>query len=178
LLVDGASVRCAELGQRTARALTGVPADSDGLAAEEVGGQPHPDEWPDALFGYGLLQPGRRGWPLLAPHVLGLPRRACARGTRYDTGLGWPAMLLGDQPGVPGTLTRLREPAALLPALDRYEGPDYRRVRIVVALAADHRAEAAFEVVSWAYVWVGDRSGLRPDAPEARGWPRPPHPVD
>jgi gamma-glutamylcyclotransferase (GGCT)/AIG2-like uncharacterized protein YtfP len=169
LLVDGEPVRCAELPQRAARALTGVPADSDGLAAEEVSGKPHPDEWPDALFGYGLLQPGRRGWPLLAPHVVGRPRPARARGTRCDTGLGWPAMLLGDQPGVPGTLIRLREPATLLPALDRYEGPDYRRVRLVVAPVADQRVDAPFEAVSWAYVWVGDRSGLRP---EPAGVPR------
>lgn len=35
LLVDGAPVRCAELDQGAARELSGVPADTDGLSADE-----------------------------------------------------------------------------------------------------------------------------------------------
>jgi gamma-glutamylcyclotransferase (GGCT)/AIG2-like uncharacterized protein YtfP len=166
LLVDGAPVRCTQLDQRAARELTGVPAESDGLYADEVSGAPHPDEWPEALFSYGLLRPGRSGWPLVAPHAVGEPRPAVTRGTRYDTGLGFPAMLLGSEPGVPGTLTRLRDPRRLLPALDRYEGTAYRRVRLVLTDGSAGR-------VAWAYVWVGDRSRLRPDPPTSRdGRPR------
>jgi gamma-glutamylcyclotransferase (GGCT)/AIG2-like uncharacterized protein YtfP len=165
LLVADAPVRCAELGQRQARELTGVPADGDGLEADEVTGAPHPDEWPSALFGYGLLQPGLSGWPLVAPHAAGPGRPALARGSRYDTGLGWPAMLLGTAPDVPGTLTPLIEPARLLPKLDEYEGADYRRVRLTLPADGPHDS-----VVSWAYVWIGDRSRLRrTDPPTDRG---------
>jgi gamma-glutamylcyclotransferase (GGCT)/AIG2-like uncharacterized protein YtfP len=179
LLVDGAPVRCAQLDQRAARELTGVPADSDGLTADEVGGAPHPDEWPDSLFSYGLLRPGRSGWPLVAPHAVGEPRPVLARGTRYDTGLGFPAMLLGPEPGVSGTLTRLRDPGRLLPVLDRYEGAAYRRVRLVLPAPEPDPTDdgtvnlSATDIpagtVAWAYVWVGDRTGLRPDPPPPSG---------
>jgi gamma-glutamylcyclotransferase (GGCT)/AIG2-like uncharacterized protein YtfP len=160
LLVAGAPVRCAELAQEQARDLVGVPADGDGLAADEVTGNPQPDEWPAALFGYGLLQPGRSGWPLVAPHAAGPGRPARARGSRYDTGLGWPAMLLGTDPHVPGTVTPLLDPARLLPKLDEYEGADYRRVRLTLPAdgSGDNPGDAA---VTWAYVWIGDRSRLR-----------------
>jgi gamma-glutamylcyclotransferase (GGCT)/AIG2-like uncharacterized protein YtfP len=156
LLVAGAPVRCTELPQRDARELSGTAAATDGLAADEVTGAPHPDQWPATLFGYGLLQPGRSGWPLVAPHAAGPGRAANARGTRYDTGLGWPAMLLGERPDVPGTLTPLCDPVELLAALDEYEGSDYRRIRLT--LPADG-------TVSWAYVWVGDRGRLRAAGP-------------
>jgi gamma-glutamylcyclotransferase (GGCT)/AIG2-like uncharacterized protein YtfP len=70
----------------------------------------------------------------------------------YDTGLGWPAMLLEPGQRTPGTVTPLRTPAELIPTLDRYEGPDYRRVRVTLTDGT----------VAWAYIWIGDRSGLRP----------------
>ncbi len=165
ILVDGAPVRCADLPQDRARALTGEPATDDGLGAETVVGAPHPDGWPTALFAYGLLRPGRAGWAPIAAHLAGEPSAARVAGTVYDTGLGWPALLLDNQEdGRPagrddgieaeatGTLIPLRDPTALLPALDGYEGPDYRRVRLVLH---DGR-------VSWAYVWMGDRTDLRP----------------
>ncbi|HEV7787801.1 MAG TPA: gamma-glutamylcyclotransferase family protein [Pseudonocardia sp.] len=152
LLVAGTPVRCAELRQQDARWLSGTAAATDGLDADEVTGAPHPDQWPAALFGYGLLQPGRSGWPLVAPYAAGPGRAAHARGTRYDTGLGWPAMLLGEHPDVPGTLTPLRDPVGLLPALDEYEGPDYRRIRLTLPRDG---------AVTWAYAWVGDRGRLR-----------------
>jgi hypothetical protein len=188
LLVGGVPVRCADLPQDRARALTGEPADDDGLGAQTVTGAPHPDEWPAALFAYGLLQPGRAGWAAIMPHLAGEPSAARVAGTVYDTGLGWPALLLDDLPndrsdglpndrsdgrsdgprvvsavdpgagpeggsaaGEPGTLIPLRDPAGLLPTLDAYEGPDYRRARLVLAGGA----------VAWAYLWVGDRSILR-----------------
>jgi gamma-glutamylcyclotransferase (GGCT)/AIG2-like uncharacterized protein YtfP len=157
LLVHGAPVRCRHLGQREARELAGVPSASDGLAADTVSGAPHPDEWPAALFSYGLLRTGRAGWPLVAPHADGQSDAAWARGRVYDTGLGWPAMLLGEQPTVRGTLTRLRRPETLMPTLDDYEGPQYRRVRILLPDSG---------TVSWAYVWVGDRARLRPEGPD------------
>ncbi len=151
LLVDGAPVRCADLAQDLARRLDGRPADGDGLVAEAVHGAPHPDEWPAALFAYGLLQPDRDGWPPIVPHLAGPPRPARVPGTVYDTGLGWPALLLDGGGTAEGTLIPLRDPAELLPVLDRYEGPDYRRTRLVTA-----DGDAA-----WAYVWTGDRTNLR-----------------
>lgn len=152
LLVGGAPVRCASLGQAEAHGLIGTPATSDGLSADEVIGEPHPDQWPDALFGYGLLQPGQSGWGLVAPYATGESRPALASGSRHDTGLGWPAMLLGEHPDVPGTLMGLRDPEGLLPALDNYEGSDYRRVRVTLPEQG---------AVAWAYVWVAARQHLR-----------------
>lgn len=116
LLVDGAPVRCADLDQDAALALDGVAAPDDGLAATTVAGAPHPDEWPAAVFVPGA--PGERAWPLA-----GRPRRARVAGWLGDTG---PA-LVGDGAG---WVVPVRDPAALLPRLDRDEGPEHRRVRV------------------------------------------------
>ena len=43
--------------------LTGVPAASDGLAADEQLGAPHPDEWPAAPTIVACVSP----WPLTVP---------------------------------------------------------------------------------------------------------------
>lgn len=166
LLVDGVPVRCADLPQEAARRLNGVPAAGDGLGARTVHGAPHPDEWPAALFAYGLLGPGRAGWPLVEPHLAGPPRTAWAPGTVYDTGLGWPALLLDPETGVEGTVIPLLDPATVLPALDDYEGLDYRRVRL--------RLDDS--TIAWAYIWIGHRTDLHPLPPsradESVGRPR------
>ncbi len=162
LLVDGHPVRCADVDQHTAATLLGRPAGTDGLAAAEVAGAPHPDQWPGAVFGYGLLQPGQPGWPQLAPHLAphldDRPRPAYARGTLFDTGRGWPGMLRSGADPIPGTLVPLREPGTALPALDAYEGPDYRRVRVMLSGGT----------VAWAYVWVAGTAGMRR---LSDGWP-------
>jgi gamma-glutamylcyclotransferase (GGCT)/AIG2-like uncharacterized protein YtfP len=148
----GRMVRCAELGQSGAAALDGVPADADGLDVEEVAGAPRPDEWPAALFAYGLLQPGQVGWRLVAPHAGGgAPVPAAVPGAVYDTGEGWPAMLPATDRTVAGTLIPLADPVSALPVLDGYEGPDYRRVRVVVPGTG---------TPAWAYIWVGPRDRL------------------
>lgn len=67
LLVAGAPVRCAELGQREALELAGVPADSDGLAADEQFGAPHPDEWPAAPTTVACVSPCPPTAPTKAP---------------------------------------------------------------------------------------------------------------
>jgi hypothetical protein len=46
----------------------------------------------------------------------------------------------------------VRDPAALLPALDEYEGGQYRRERVV----------AADGTICWSYVWAAPFEGLRP----------------
>lgn len=152
LLVDGVPVRCADVPQSGALALTGTVAAGDGLDAEEVVGAPHPDQWPAALFAYGLLRPGRAGWPLVAPYAGGEPGPATAAGTVHDTGLGRPALLLEPDAHAAGTIVPLTDPAAALPIVDQYEGADYRRVRI----------KLADDTLSWAHIWIGDRAGLRP----------------
>jgi gamma-glutamylcyclotransferase (GGCT)/AIG2-like uncharacterized protein YtfP len=158
LLVDGAAVRCADVPQDVAAALVGGPAPGDGLTAETVVGSPHPDEWPSALFTYGLLQPGQPSWHLVAPHAAGPPRPARLAGQVRDTGRGYPAWL-PELPGTtPGALVPLRDPAAVLPSLDDYEGPDYQRIRTVVAEDG---------TVCWAYAW---RSAAEGFAPLPDGW--------
>jgi gamma-glutamylcyclotransferase (GGCT)/AIG2-like uncharacterized protein YtfP len=152
LLVNGAPVRCADLPQEAALGLTGEPGD-DGLDAPTVAGAPHGDEWPAALFVYGLLQPGEPSWPLVAPHAAGEPRRASVRGVVYDTGLGYPGLHRGTGGGdAPGWLVPVRDPAALLPTLDEFEGAQYRRERVVTADGT----------VCWSYVWADAFEGLRP----------------
>jgi gamma-glutamylcyclotransferase (GGCT)/AIG2-like uncharacterized protein YtfP len=156
LRVDGALVRCADLPQEAAQGLAGAPAD-DGLDAPTVTGAPHPDEWPPALFAYGLLSPGERSWHLLAPHAAGAPWRATVDGTVYDTGLGYPALRRGTGDRAPGWVVPLRDPAAVLPALDDHEGAQYRRERVVTSDGT----------TCWAYVWAESFDGL---APLPTGW--------
>jgi gamma-glutamylcyclotransferase (GGCT)/AIG2-like uncharacterized protein YtfP len=149
LLVDGAPVRCVDVPQEVAQALSGETAATDGLDAETVTGAPHPDEWPAALFVYGLLQPGQTSWRRVNAHATGPAQPAAVAGGVFNTGHGYPAWL-PDAPGTtPGVVVPVRDPATLLPALDRYEGPEYERVRVV-----------AGSTVCWAYAWRGDRDGL------------------
>jgi gamma-glutamylcyclotransferase (GGCT)/AIG2-like uncharacterized protein YtfP len=151
LLVDGRPVRCADVPQSSAAALVGTPAAGDGLALLAVDGEPLPDDQPRRLFVYGTLRPGASHWPLLEPHVTGEPRRAELPGTLFDTGFGYPALRLGDGPGVPGWVVELAAPAATLSTMDEYEGSEYRRVRVVLPGG----------VPAWTYVWVGPFDGMR-----------------
>jgi gamma-glutamylcyclotransferase (GGCT)/AIG2-like uncharacterized protein YtfP len=128
-------------------ATTGVhPSNdpSDGLDATTVIGTPSPDEWPPALFAYGLLRPGQPSWSLVAPHAAGEPRPATVPGTVLDTGRGYPAWLPAGPGNTSGVVIPLRDPATLLPTLDAYEGPEYRRIRVTVP---------ADGTVCWAYAW-------------------------
>ena len=158
LLAGGRRVRCTEVGQQAARALDGDPDPDDGLDAPTVRGTPHPDEWPARLLTYGLLMPGQPSWGLVAPHAAGPPRPVRVAGALLDTGMGWPALVPGEGPPVPAVLVPLRDPAALLPRLDDYEGPDYRRVRRVLPDGT----------VCWVYAWRASIDGFRP---LPGGWP-------
>jgi gamma-glutamylcyclotransferase (GGCT)/AIG2-like uncharacterized protein YtfP len=150
LLVDGRPVRCADVPQAAARALTGVPAASDGLTLEVLDGTPRPDDLPSRLFVYGTLRPGAAQWPMIEPHVTGEPRRARLPGTLFDTGFGYPALRLGG-PGVTGWAVELSAPAATLSTVDAYEGASYRRVRVTL----DDGMQA------WTYVWTNPIDGMR-----------------
>lgn len=157
LLVHGAPVRCADLAQAAASGLVGEAAPGDGLAADVVAGAPDPEGWPAALFAYGLLQPGQPSWALVGPHATGPATPATVPGTVLDTGRGYPAWLPDGHGSTPGAVIPLRDPAALWPALDDYEGPDYQRVRVV-----------AGGVVCWAYAWTAPAAGFRK---LHHGWP-------
>jgi gamma-glutamylcyclotransferase (GGCT)/AIG2-like uncharacterized protein YtfP len=159
LLVDGNPVRCADVPQDVAVALEGVAGPGDGLVAPTVAGTPHPDEWPAALFTYGLLQPGQSAWPMVRPHAAGTPYRARLPGQVRDTGQGWPAWLPELPGSAPGTVIPLRSPERLLPVLDEFEGADYRRVRVTVPETG---------TVCWAYAW---RSAAEGFAALPSGWP-------
>lgn len=160
LLVGGRPVACADLGQAGALHLDGVSAPDDGLAAVTVAGAPHPDEWPAAVFVYGSLRPGRPAWPLVAGHAVGPARDATVAGRVYDTEPGYPALLPGGSATAAGALIAVRDPVALLGRLDRYEGSDYRRVRVAATVNGAARATAC-----WTYTWVGDAAALRSEVP-------------
>ncbi|MGH3762829.1 gamma-glutamylcyclotransferase family protein [Actinophytocola sp.] len=151
LLVDGRPVRCADVPQAAAVALTGEPAASDGLALLVVDGAPVPEDQPRRLFVYGTPRPGASHWPLLERYATGEPCRAELPGTLFDTGLGYPALRPGDGPGVPGWVVELATPAAALSTLDEYEGKEYRRVRVTL----DGGTQA------WTYVWTSPFDGMR-----------------
>jgi gamma-glutamylcyclotransferase (GGCT)/AIG2-like uncharacterized protein YtfP len=131
LLVDGAPVACGDVDQAAARDLVGEPAGPAPEAVTVQDGPPDPESWPDRVFVYGTLMPGRRAWGLIAPHVVGEPEPAWLAGRVHDTGRGYPALRQGGPGWAHGAVLRLADPAASLPALDEYEGPDYRRVRAV-----------------------------------------------
>jgi gamma-glutamylcyclotransferase (GGCT)/AIG2-like uncharacterized protein YtfP len=182
LLVDGTPVRCRDVPQDEARALEGVPGEIDtapDAATVVPAGAPDPRGWPARVFVYGTLQPGASAWWRLAPAA----RRtwpALAAGRVHDTGRGYPALVrnptaVADGVLAHGHVVELDDPVATLPALDAYEGPDYRRERVVVYRAANtaaRDAEASRTAgsgasaksgvsassdaqVCWAWVWDG-----------------------
>lgn len=149
LLVDGAPVFCDDVAQAGARSLDGEPAADDGLGADTVSGTPHPDAWPARVFVYGLLMPGQESWHRLEPYATGTPRPARLPGTVTDTGFGYPALLLGEGPSVPGYVVELADPVTAFPHLDAYEGSEYRRIRIVLP----------DRTVCWTYLWTATWEG-------------------
>ncbi|MBM7771651.1 gamma-glutamylcyclotransferase (GGCT)/AIG2-like uncharacterized protein YtfP [Actinokineospora baliensis] len=101
------------------------------------------------LFVYGTLRPGDSHWHLLAPLCDGPTRDAMLAGSLYDTGFGYPALTLGDGPGVLGSVVPLREDADLA-EVDEYEGEHYARVRVVLADGTH----------AWTYVWISPVDGM------------------
>lgn len=111
------------------------------------------------LFVYGTLAPGCEAWPVLEPWVTGPGEADAVAGRLYDTGRGYPGATFAAgaeraESLVHGVVVALDPdlvPAAF-DALDRYEGPEYRRIEV--------RTEAGRTAA--AYVWIAALEGCRP----------------
>jgi gamma-glutamylcyclotransferase (GGCT)/AIG2-like uncharacterized protein YtfP len=102
------------------------------------------------LFVYGTLMPGRLRWPLVAADVV-RQRPSAVRGTLYDTGRGYPALVVGGNRRAPGWLLELSERApAVLAQLDVVEGPEYRRTDVTTVDG----------VRALTYAYIGDPAGF------------------
>ena len=104
------------------------------------------------VFVYGTLLPGEERWPLLEPYAVSWQETSVA-GALFDTGYGYPALILGEEGEVPGVSVEL-DPARLDAAvrlLDRIEGDGhlYRRVDVQT------RVGPAFT-----YEWLGGTDGM------------------
>ena len=71
-----------------------------------------------------------------------------------DTGFGYPALLPDGSSRAPGWVVAVRDPVSALDHLDRYEGPEYRRIR--VAATPDDGPRTA----CWTYAWAADDGSL------------------
>lgn len=157
LLVDGAPVRCRDVSQDDARALDGVAGEVRPDAATVVpAGVPDAPGWPARVFVYGTLQPGASAWWRLAPAAVST-WPAVTAGRVHDTGRGYPALVRDTDALAPGHVVELDDPVAVLPALDAYEGPGYRRERVAVYRLANaaERSVADPPELCWAWIWDG-----------------------
>jgi gamma-glutamylcyclotransferase (GGCT)/AIG2-like uncharacterized protein YtfP len=103
-----------------------------------------------SLFVYGTLMPGRLRWPLIAADVVGR-RPSAIPGTLYDTGHGYPALVVGGGRRVPGWLLELSERApTVLEELDLVEGPHYRRTDVTTVDGTR----------ALTYAYIGDPTGF------------------
>ncbi|MBK9168736.1 MAG: gamma-glutamylcyclotransferase [Bryobacterales bacterium] len=118
----------------------------------------------ELLFVYGTLRRGERAHRLLRVGGLLWIRPARIRGVlvhlgpypRVRRGAGW----------VSGELICLRKPERVLPAIDAYESPEYRRTRVTVFCEAGHPCKA------WMYFYTGpSRASLQPWVRAARSLP-------
>ena len=106
------------------------------------------------LFVYGTLMPGLDAWSIVEPYAeSAAPTAVC--GTLFDTGAGYPAAVFdhdGEHPPlIAGSAVTLLEShaARALETLDRYEGPEYRRI----VVEDDHGP-------LYAYEWIAPRDRL------------------
>ncbi|MUL64857.1 hypothetical protein BOO86_10325 [Mycobacterium sp. CBMA 234] len=103
----------------------------------------------DRLFVYGTLMPGQTRWPALAPWIVGSPIPDSVVGELFDTGYGWPAIVV--RPGEPiagfTVLLAADSLSAALDALDEIEGTDkglFQRIPVTTTLGSR----------AWIYQWA------------------------
>lgn len=105
----------------------------------------------DRLFAYGTLVPGGRYFSVVERFVA-TTAAATVTGTLYDTGAGYPAAVFHEPgPALHGVVLDFVAGATAdaLAALDRFEGPEYRRVVVSSTAGA-----------AWAYEWAGPVTDL------------------
>lgn len=103
------------------------------------------------LFAYGTLRPGGEAFDwLLAEHVAATEPAELPGFALYARGLPYPFVRSHPGARVVGELIRLRGPDYLLVRLDRYEGPQYRRVAVPVLRSDGSKIRA------WVYVAAED----------------------
>jgi gamma-glutamylcyclotransferase (GGCT)/AIG2-like uncharacterized protein YtfP len=110
---------------------------------------------PELLFVYGTLRSGGSAAARMGPARL--LAAASYRGRLYDLGR-YPGVVPSADPAdlVRGELFVLPSAAApLLAELDRYEGPEFRRVPALVTPDTEGSVE------SWIYLYTGEVRGLR-----------------
>ncbi|HEY3834678.1 MAG TPA: gamma-glutamylcyclotransferase family protein [Acidimicrobiia bacterium] len=103
------------------------------------------------LFVYGTLMLGHEAWPLIEPYAEATVPTT-VRGRLFDTGAGYPAAVFAtDGPTITGSAVTLHATrvAHALDVLDRYEGPEYRRI----VVDDDHGP-------LYAYEWIAARDSL------------------
>ncbi len=98
------------------------------------------------LFVYGSLQPGKEN-AFRLERIGGQWIKGSIRGTLLDrgwgAGIGFPAVIIGDEgQEISGYLFRSEGLEAAWPELDDFEGADYRRVPVSVALSTGESVEA------------------------------------
>lgn len=130
-------------------------------------------EGPGRLFVYGTLRPSAPPSPARRrlKSSAELEGRARMKGRLYEVPSGgFPVAVRAGEGWVHGALYRLRRPARVLPALDRYEGRRregdglYRREVVPVERLEDGGGGAAGtgrRVPAWAYLYNRDVGGLR-----------------
>ncbi len=105
----------------------------------------------ERLFVYGTLMPDHEAWSVVAPFATAT-QPCVVSGRLFDTGAGYPAAVFdADAPPIRGVAITLRahDVAAALASLDRFEGPEYRRIVV-------HDADGPL----FAYEWIADRTIL------------------
>jgi gamma-glutamylcyclotransferase (GGCT)/AIG2-like uncharacterized protein YtfP len=132
--------------------------------ASAAGGTRSSAPGPDGrLAVYGSLAPGERNHDLLA-HLAGTWFAGTVRGRLRDrgwgAGVGFPGLIPDEKgPEVAVTVLESADLAGLLPALDAFEGEEYRRVEIDVTVDDGRRLRA------WIYALAPAGQACRKTAP-------------
>jgi gamma-glutamylcyclotransferase (GGCT)/AIG2-like uncharacterized protein YtfP len=98
----------------------------------------------DRLFVYGTMRAGQSSRAVLASYVKSAVP-ATTRGTMYAFPSGHPGVVPDDAHVVVGELVHLDDLASALPLLDAFEGNDFMRILVEVAISSGP---------GWAWIYV------------------------